>query len=187
MKDTQYFVDALRLLVETGDDTAKETFTVDKNVEMQAAELYRLLHSQYVLTKEGLGKIRERYIQGVYGHCPRVYCNSHVVFPVGLDDRPGISNTKCFCPKCRDIYDPVSKLQSIDGSAFGRSLPHLALQQYPDLCPVRSSGEYSARIYGFRLHHDAYELRKYRGEEEGGGGGGRNPFNELLDTRVAVY
>lgn len=97
---------------------------------------------------------------------------SHVIFsggqnllPVGIHDKLGESSVKCFCPKCRDLYHPpMVRHRSIDGAAFGSSLPHLLLQRFPEMAPVKADNSYIPRIYGFRIHDSAPELRIHRSQ-----------------------
>lgn len=135
------------------------------NIESLTQQLYLRLHSRFVITDEGLSQIKEKYSEGFYGSCPRIYCNNHSMLPLGLHDLPGLSNAKCFCPKCRDVYDSTSHLRSVDGCAFGRSLPHLFLQKYPDLCPRMAHERYCPTIFGFRINKNSPELKIYRGED----------------------
>jgi casein kinase II subunit beta len=136
-----------------------------QSINIAAEELYNMLHARYVTTTEGLRSIRSKYEKGVYGQCPRVFCRGHPLLPVGMHDRPKRSSVKCFCPKCRDIYHPLTlKHRSIDGAAFGTTLPHLLLQRFNDLAPTKPKDHYVPRIFGFKLHESALELQTYNSE-----------------------
>jgi casein kinase II subunit beta len=158
------FKKALRLMFidSESSDTAEGT---DK-IEQLAAQLYNQLHSRFVISDDGLSQVKEKYVKGFYGKCPRVYCDNHIMLPVGLHDRPGVSTAKCFCPKCRDVYEPTTHLHLIDGTAFGRSLPHLFLQKYPELCPQMPQDHYIPTIFGFRVNKNSPEQKIYRGDLE---------------------
>lgn len=135
----------------------------EKAIYSVAEEIYNLLHGRYVLTDEGLKSVKVKYDNGVYGQCLRVFCRGHALLPVGLHDRQKESTVKCFCPKCRDIYNPqILRNRSIDGVAFGTSLPHFMLQRMPELATTRPKDCYVPRIFGFKIHESAAELQVYR-------------------------
>jgi casein kinase II subunit beta len=60
----------------------------------QARELYGLLHSRYIMTSRGLAMIREKFLNGVYGHCPRILCNKQNLLPLGLSEELKYSRVK---------------------------------------------------------------------------------------------
>ncbi len=96
-------------------------------VESSAELLYGLVHQRFILTKPGLSMMvscargvtnpqLEKYEQGDFGLCPRVYCHSTHVLPCGRSDMPGIDTVKLYCPNCGDIYSPPSsKYSQVDG------------------------------------------------------------------------
>ena len=60
------------------------------------------------------------------------------------------------------IIIPFSiKHRTLDGAAFGTSLPHLLLQRYPEIATKHPEESYVPRIYGFKIHESAPELRGY--------------------------
>lgn len=59
----------------------------------------------------------DKYEAGIFGSCPRVYCNGCNIVPCGRSDLPGLDTVKLFCPNCNDIYTPPSsRFQGVDGT-----------------------------------------------------------------------
>ena len=101
-------------------------------VEASAELLYGLVHQRFILTRAGLqamvrpfecaltpisraGQV-EKYENGAFGICPRVYCSGCNIVPCGRSDLPGIDTVKLYCPNCNDIYSPPSsRFQGVDG------------------------------------------------------------------------
>ncbi|CAO3600228.1 unnamed protein product [Absidia cylindrospora] len=82
-------------------------------VEPYAVMLYGLIHQRYLLTRNGLRLMAERYASGEFGFCPRTYCGKCPVIPTGRYDEPGRENVKLYCPCCMDIQSSfyISKCQ----------------------------------------------------------------------------
>ncbi|KAG5518271.1 hypothetical protein PMAC_003067 [Pneumocystis sp. 'macacae'] len=94
----------------------------------------------------------EKYKKYDFGCCPRVFCHSQALLPIGLSDIPNSSSVKLYCMKCEDIYAPKSSRHAtIDGAYFGTTFPHIMLQVYPYLIPQRSQERYIPRIFGFKI------------------------------------
>lgn len=88
-----------------------------KLVEPYAFMLYGLIHQRYLLTKNGLRIMAQRFSNGQFGTCPRYYCNSSPVLPVGAYDEVGKESVHLYCPRCLDIYNPqLSCYRSVDGN-----------------------------------------------------------------------
>ncbi len=133
----------------------------------QAKTLYGLIHARYITSSKGLALIREKYLNGIYGHCPRILCDKQILLPVGLSEDLKYSRVKVklinydqvYCPKCEDIYKPRQKCSDIDGAFFGASFPHVFLlviiqfiQTYPDLNPKNYPEKtFIPKLYGFKL------------------------------------
>lgn len=92
-----------------------------------ATELYGLIHARYITTPEGLAIMRERYLAGRFGNCPRVMCEKQNVLPIAISEDLKIARVKVYCPRCKDIYSPKKKSADADGAYFGTSFPHLLL------------------------------------------------------------
>ncbi|KAF8621565.1 hypothetical protein AX15_007592 [Amanita polypyramis BW_CC] len=106
-------------------------------VESSAEMLYGLVHQRYILTRMGLQAMLEKYESGMFGSCPRVYCDGCNVVPCGRSDTPGLDTVKLYCPNCNDIYvPPSSRYQGVDGAFFGTTFAHLFFQTYRELAPA---------------------------------------------------
>lgn len=105
-------------------------------VESSAELLYGLIHQRYIITRQGMQQMVDKYEEGHFGVCPRVYCNSQPVLPCGRSDMPGLDTVKLFCPNCLDTYTPPSsRFHGIDGAFFGTTFPHFLLLCYRELAP----------------------------------------------------
>ncbi|KAI9338381.1 casein kinase II, regulatory subunit [Zopfochytrium polystomum] len=130
-------------------------------VDSAARHLYGLIHARYVITTRGQLKMFEKVRHAEFGRCPRVLCHNQPVLPVGLSDIPGVRNVMLYCPRCEDVYSPPSRRHAfVDGAYFGTTFPHLLIQVYPQLAPARSPDRYVPKIFGFKVHSIANEMRK---------------------------
>ncbi|GAB5587507.1 casein kinase 2 regulatory subunit [Umbelopsis nana] len=122
-------------------------------LERYAGMLYGLIHQRYILSRNGLRQMAEKYNSGHFGYCPRVYCYRCPVLPCGRSDQPGIEAVRFFCPCCLDVYSPqTTRHSTIDGAHFGSTFPHLLLFTYPDLVPDGRTQIYKPKIFGFRVN-----------------------------------
>ena len=96
--------------------------------------------------------MKEKFLKGAFGSCPRVLCSGQFVLPIGMTDQLRKSRVKVYCPQCEDVYAPKKKCRDIDGGYFGSSFPHILLQTYPDLNPKSQKLFFQPRIYGFRIY-----------------------------------
>ncbi|KAF7724116.1 casein kinase 2 regulatory subunit [Apophysomyces ossiformis] len=118
-----------------------------------AARLYGLIHQRYLLTRNGLLLMGERYASEQFGYCPRVYCGQCPVLPCGRYDEVDRDSVRLYCPSCMDLYNPPSALyDKIDGAHFGTTYPQLLFQTYSKLMPVPRGHVYQPRIFGFRVN-----------------------------------
>ncbi|KAG8342079.1 putative Casein kinase II regulatory subunit [Trypanosoma vivax] len=155
-------------------------------VESSAETLYGLIHARFITTPRGLRLMEEKFIEGEFGRCPRVFCAGQAVLPVGQSDVVRESSVKVFCPKCQDIYYPrSSRHRTLDGAFWGTTFPHLFVMHLKENGKIiqRPKQSYVPRIYGFRLHDknktnkDEIGDQQEDGEETTAGGNG-NENNE---------
>lgn len=98
---------------------------------------------------------KEKYQNGVFGHCPRVKCQRQNVLPLGFSDNLHNHRIKTYCPRCQEAYAVrTSEINAdIDGAFFGRSFPHLFLLTFPHLLPDGPPAPYVPKIFGFKVHN----------------------------------
>ena len=99
-------------------------------IYQEATELYGLVHARFITSPEGLAIMRERYLSGKFGTCPRVLCEKQNAIPIGISEDSKIARVKIYCPRCKDIFSPKKKFADVDGCYFGTSFPHLLLMVF---------------------------------------------------------
>ncbi|CAO3624644.1 unnamed protein product [Mucor hiemalis] len=57
-------------------------------LEPSAELLYGLIHQRYILTKQGMFQMYEKYEAGHFGKCPRFFCDDCHLLPCGQHDLP---------------------------------------------------------------------------------------------------
>ncbi|KAJ8658945.1 hypothetical protein O0I10_005327 [Lichtheimia ornata] len=150
-----YYREAYEMIldVEREDDEMSSKIP-DVSLLVPSAEmLYGLIHQRYIITTMGLRQMLEKYKSGVFGYCPRFYCDRFGLLPCGQYDLPRRDNNlRLYCPNCNDIYVSSAKYSNVDGSHFGTSFPHLFVQAFQEVVAPRPQNIYVARIFGFRVN-----------------------------------
>lgn len=120
-----------------------------------AQDLYGLIHARFITSPLGLQMMKEKYQQGVFGHCPRVRCQRQNVLPVGFSDTLHNHRIKKYCPRCQEAYvfNHGEPHANIDGAFIGRSFPHIFLLSFPSLIPEEPPVPYVPKIFGFKVHN----------------------------------
>ena len=162
----------------------------------ESIDLYGLIHGRFLQSPKGLAMMREKFLNGVFGVCPRVLCGGQNVLPVGMSENLRHSRVKVFCPKCEDVYLPKKKCADVDGAYFGCSFPHILLMTYPDLVPKEEPVAYVPRIFGFKIYGKKgskfYEMptvlnsAKFEGERHGLVGNPKENAVKALDENNKV-
>ena len=91
-------------------------------------DLYGLIHARFIISPRGLALMKEKYMLGSFGYCPRVLCERQNILPIGVSEELSTSRVKVYCPRCQDVYIPRQKQLDIDGAYFGTSFPHVFLK-----------------------------------------------------------
>ena len=115
-------------------------------------EVYGKIHKRFIKTAKGLALIREKFLNGVYGTCPRILCDKQILLPIGLSEDEKFSRVKVYCPLCEEVYNTRHQGFDIDGAYFGTSFPQAFLMAYPDLNPkLKEYKGYIPKLFGFRI------------------------------------
>jgi len=111
--------------------------------------------------------MREKYLKGTFGTCPRVQCDRQHVLPIGISEELRSAQVKIFCPKCEQTYCPKSKYKELDGAHFGAYFPQIFLQTFPSLMALDLPRPFVPRVFGFRLHKQKSLISRKLEEEQG--------------------
>ena len=71
--------------------------------------------------------MREKYMKGAFGVCPRVLCERQHTLPIGMSEEIRTSRVKMYCPRCEEVYMPKKKCHDVDGAYFGCSFANILL------------------------------------------------------------
>jgi len=166
--DCDIYREALNMILDYDDHDESQSDAHAPLIEQASQCLYGLVHARFILTTRGMAAMFEKYNSYIYGSCPLLDCHAQnqAVLPMGMSDALGRGGTKVYCPRCKELYNPKSsKLDSIDGSYFGTSFPHLFFLTYPHLKPSSEPRSYISRIFGFRVSNQMkVALRTHKAE-----------------------
>mmetsp|Transcript_133155 Transcript_133155/g.385218 ORF Transcript_133155/g.385218 Transcript_133155/m.385218 type:complete len:248 (-) Transcript_133155:186-929(-) len=146
------------------DELADDAFL---EVYRDATRLYGIIHSRYIISPRGLQVMREKFVKGTFGKCPRALCDNQHVLPIGLSEELETAMMKVFCPRCEQVYAPKSRYKDLDGAFFGTSFPQMFLMAYPSLLPLDPPRPFVPRVFGFKLHNQHSLIQKKLEEEQG--------------------
>lgn len=118
-------------------------------------DLYGLIHARYILTTQGLNKMRRKLQNNVFGSCPEPEFAEAAVLPVGLSDHLRQGPPHGYCCASGEVYKMPAWGEFLDGAYFGTTFPHMLLMQNPEMhgprgWPVPNSS-YQPRIFGFKV------------------------------------
>mmetsp|Transcript_15751 Transcript_15751/g.49825 ORF Transcript_15751/g.49825 Transcript_15751/m.49825 type:complete len:252 (+) Transcript_15751:63-818(+) len=163
----QYYDHALEMILSSEvpdeEDLADPEFL---EIYRDATDLYGLIHARYIVSPRGLQVMREKYLKGAFGTCPRVLCDRQHVLPIGTSEEPRAAQVKIFCPKCEQVFSPKSKYKELDGAHFGTSFPQIFLQTYTSLVPLDMPRPFVPRVFGFKLHKQKSLITRKLEEEQ---------------------
>lgn len=121
-----------------------------RNME-EEGRLYLYAHQRYIFTKAGAESVLDRVLDNEYGTCPRHGCGNYPVIPIGLSNECGKSNTKVFCRRCENIYEPKGSLKKLDGAAWGTGFCHFLILSYSYQFEKKPFVQYVPKLFGFQI------------------------------------
>lgn len=153
-----HFYEALELLIDNQSDEWK-SFDCDKISEINsvAITLYHALHYHWSLTQKGMLRVKEKFLKGDFGVCPRYMCNNQHLLPKGCQSKSPIYYS--YCPRCNDIYE-----SQMSGSTLARAFcyhpkfPQIFLKNYPEFITRDKFEVFEPRPIGFKLDLSKLEL-----------------------------
>jgi len=154
------FRDTVRLLLTTAEDAeiCLEDDWIGPGYQT-LLDLYGLIHARYLLTSAGMGKLRRKLTNGVYGTSP-THPNERIL-PIGLSDILRAGPPMGYNIDRGEVMPMPTWGDRLDGAYFGTSAASMLLMANPALhgpqgWPLRGtiqpqSIEYQPRIFGFRV------------------------------------
>jgi len=149
-------------------------------IYQEATDLYGLIHARFILSPRGLAIMREKFLLGKFGVCPRVLCERQALLPIGMSEELRTSRVKVIkslknsfssssqnrfialvvktftFPKKSVLMLMAPTLDAHSLTSSSKYTPSQVLpnfkKTYPDLYPNPPSTIYIPRIYGFKIH-----------------------------------
>ncbi|WFD19018.1 casein kinase 2 regulatory subunit [Malassezia caprae] len=114
-----FYKEALEMILDIEPQTEDSLKIPDISIVESSAELlYGLIHQRYIITRQGMQQMVEKFDHGHFGVCPRVYCNSQYMLPCGSSDLPGLDTVKLYCPNFFPVSGmPVSRAEAGEAPA----------------------------------------------------------------------
>ncbi|ETW47457.1 hypothetical protein PFMALIP_04538 [Plasmodium falciparum MaliPS096_E11] len=143
------------------DEINRDSEEMYKNKDMHeqnAACLYGLIHSRFILTSKGLALMREKYKSGIYGTCPSIYCENAKLLPTAISEIPKFLSPLLYCPRCCETYYPSknSLLNQLDGCYFGTSFASFFALSF-NIASDKKKVYYTPQICGFTINRNIRE------------------------------
>ena len=152
-----------------------------------AMDLYGLIHSRFILSPKGLAMMREKYLMGTFGVCPRVKCKRFYTMPIGSSNKLNESRVKIFWPKCQEVYVPKHGAIDIDGAYFGPGFPLALIQAYPELASQEGPERFIPKLYGFKIFGMRGSQYEYTYDIDGKPTNDNEILGILANKRTDVY
>ncbi|KAJ3450905.1 casein kinase ii subunit beta [Anaeramoeba flamelloides] len=121
-------------------------------IEKESMILYGLIHASYILTNEGMEKMKQKYVNRDFGECPRLLCKNSPVLPIECQNEMSPKCVKIYCPTCNRVFNPPYKFSKLNGEYFGSQFAHLFLKKYPEFEKKQEMEKYQPTMFGFDIH-----------------------------------
>jgi casein kinase II subunit beta len=136
---------------------ATQILPIARELEEQLPIAYGLLHARFIMSPDGLNGVREKYIEMVYGTCPRINCQDEPLLPIGLSSnlstRAQPNPVRVFCPCCREVYN-ARPAQTLDGAFFGPNMCHIFIDDMNLASHRKRYVPYAHVAFGFRVRDE---------------------------------
>ena len=136
---------------------SESAFAAESLTNEDSKLLYGLVHARFILTANGLERMRQKFDNKDFGCCRNKACNNFPYLPIGEHAALGESNVHLYCGRCNSVYRGPrnSKAGQEDGSFWGPTFPHLFLMQYRNEYKALLSGQpivHVPKVFGFKVH-----------------------------------
>merc|ERR1712216_106682 len=124
------FRDTLRLLLTTAED-AEICLEDDYHgpCYQTLLDLYGLIHARYILTTQGMNKVRRKFQNGAYGTDPAH--PTEQILPIGMSDTLGSGSPLGYNIERGEVVPMPSWGDRLDGAYFGTTATNLILMLNP--------------------------------------------------------